>query len=323
MLLEFYSELLECLPLETVTFAFAYGSGAISQANENIADKMVDYILVTSDPFRFHEENLRRNKGHYSFIRYLGPEKIAKLQRNFGARLLFNTNVQYKGRLMKYGVISAEDLQSDLLDWSWMYAAGRLQKPVLEVIPPNESIVTQLKENRINALQAALLQLPDSFTMEKLFQQIVSLSYNGDFRMYLGEDKKKISKIVAGGFDELEKIYLPLLMQDQRIVIKGSRLEQDNSTPSIYHRLNLLPLAVLNGLQIRSRAWDRRQKDIEEVLFSISRRHDIGEHVAATMANIVRSTSYSQTAKNALSAGFTKSIVYSSKKLFKMMRSIR
>uniref|UniRef100_A0A7E4V7R2 Phosphatidate cytidylyltransferase, mitochondrial n=1 Tax=Panagrellus redivivus TaxID=6233 RepID=A0A7E4V7R2_PANRE len=319
-----YRSLLDCLPLSTIKYAFAYGSGAITQANETIADKMVDFIVVTSDPLQFHQDNLVKNAKHYSLVRLLGAERLVKLQTKSAARLYFNTNVSYENRLLKYGIISTEDLKSDLLDWTWMYAAGRLQKPVLEVIAPTETIATQLRENRLNALQAALLQLPDVFTMEQLFLQIVALSYKGDFRMSFGEDKNKIAKIVAGGFPQFERVYLPLIAEDKRLALLGkNKIEQDNSTTTIYHRLHLLPSAVMDGLAIRSLAWDKRQRDVEEILFAFAHRHDVGTHVGAAMAAVVQRSSLSQTAKNALTAGVSKSIIYAGKKVFKMLKSVR
>jgi translocator assembly and maintenance protein 41 len=320
---EEYRQLLNCLPLDTISYAFAYGSGAISQQNEDLSEKMVDFIIVSNDSSRFHKDNISQNSKHYSFVKLFGPDKLTTLQKKFGARLYYNTNVRSNNRLIKYGVISTDDFQADLLDWSWLYVAGRLQKPVLEVIHPSDSISSQIKENRKNALQAALLQLPDSFTLEKLFQHIVGLSYHGDFRMVFGEDRKKIEKIVKGGYAKFETLYKPLLADDKRLSLRGNKVEQDNSTPSIYHRLNLLPMGVVDGLCIRFRAWDKRQRDVEEVLFSMAHRHDVGEHVAGSMASIVSASSIRQTAKNALTAGVVKSVVYSSKKVFKMFRSIR
>jgi hypothetical protein len=44
-----------------------------------------------------------------------------------GAALYYNTAVPVPGqpgRAMKYGVISTHALRQDLLDWTWIYAAG-------------------------------------------------------------------------------------------------------------------------------------------------------------------------------------------------------
>lgn len=91
-----------------------------------------------------------------------------------------------------------EDLRSDLLDWNWLYVAGRLHKPVVNLITPpadQSGLNLALLENRKCALHAALLQLPDTFSFEQLFQTIVGISYNGDFRMRFAEDRQKISKV--------------------------------------------------------------------------------------------------------------------------------
>lgn len=46
---------------------------------------------------------------------------------DYGAALYYNTAVPVPlqpGRAMKYGVISTHALRRDLLDWTWIYAAG-------------------------------------------------------------------------------------------------------------------------------------------------------------------------------------------------------
>ncbi|CAJ0595006.1 unnamed protein product [Cylicocyclus nassatus] len=63
-----YEELLSVLPLSTVDYAFAYGSGALQQKGEDKSKKMVDFIISTNDPLEFHKENLEKNPSHYSLL---------------------------------------------------------------------------------------------------------------------------------------------------------------------------------------------------------------------------------------------------------------
>ncbi|KAK5968841.1 Phosphatidate cytidylyltransferase mitochondrial [Trichostrongylus colubriformis] len=183
-------ELISVLPLSTVEYAFAYGSGAFQQQGENKSEKMVDFVLCTNDPVTFHTENIEKNSSHYSLLRCIGAKSLVKFQTRLAARVYYNTRVHVGNRRMKYGVISMEDLKRDLLDWRWLYVAGRLHKPVLN----------------------------------ELFEKIVSLSYTGDFRMYVGEDKDKIKKIVLGSMEELSDVYNPLLANDSRLVVQNGKV---------------------------------------------------------------------------------------------------
>ncbi|MFH4981233.1 hypothetical protein AB6A40_007942 [Gnathostoma spinigerum] len=314
--------LLRCLPLTSVEYAFAYGSGAVSQAGENVAEKMVDFIVVSNDSFKFHEENLKTNPSHYSAVRHYGPRRITQLQRDFGARVFFNTQIKYEGRLMKYGVISSEHLQEDLLDWRWLYIAGRLHKPVVDVILPSPSLSFALKENRASAFQAALLLLPDTFSLQQFFSKIVSLSYNGDFRMWFGEDKRKMDKIVSGNENQFYKLYGDMLENDARVLLRGCRVEQDLSTASIYHRMQLLPSTVLTRLQRASRKRDLRYRDIEEVIFSLAHRFDPHVDIEKAISSIVAHSVSSQTAKNVVTAGCVRSVVYALRKVRRMFSSL-
>ncbi|GMR52538.1 hypothetical protein PMAYCL1PPCAC_22733, partial [Pristionchus mayeri] len=330
-------ELISDLPLASVNFAFAYGSGAVSQENERMEDKMVDLILCTKDPQAFHNENLQLNPTHYSFLKWFGPAPITKLQQST-AKVFYNTQIRTKsGRLIKYGVISEQDLKTDLLDWRWLYVAGRLQKPVVDVIEPTADIANWIEQNRLSALQASLLLLPDTFSYSQLFEKIVGLSYKGDFRMIVGEDQAKVAKIARGNADRLEEVYAPLLQADERVSVQNGNVlqhlfknklkmhSQDASTPAIYHRLNLLPYEVMTRLMLN---WNKEHKtmiDAEEiqVLFALARRHDVADHIERTISTIVRDSSLRQTAKNALSAGVLRSIKYSSEKLIKWGKSIQ
>jgi translocator assembly and maintenance protein 41 len=160
-----------------------------------------------------------------------------------------------------------------------LYGAGRLHKPVVDVIGPSETIRANIEENRRSALQAALLQLPESFTLSDLLYRITSLSYDGDYRMTFGEDKNKIKKVVEGAFDQFSEIYTPMLKSDSRVYRSGDRFEQDTSTPAIYHRLNLLPSKVLEGMAGLYWYRDPRHRDIDEMVFRMSHRHDVTDQV--------------------------------------------
>lgn len=116
-----------------IPLAFGYGSGVLKQqqdiqksANQN----QIDFILVVNNSFKFHEENLKLNPHHYSFLKYFGPSTIARIQQTRGARIYFNPYVKLgseSNTLYKYGVISRKHLIRDLLDWETLYVAGRLQ----------------------------------------------------------------------------------------------------------------------------------------------------------------------------------------------------
>jgi translocator assembly and maintenance protein 41 len=84
--LALYSQVLHKFPHKHIKFAFAYGSGVFDQLeNSNKAKNMIDFVFVVDDPIKFHDANLRANPSHYSFMRYLGPYYLSRVQNNFGA----------------------------------------------------------------------------------------------------------------------------------------------------------------------------------------------------------------------------------------------
>uniref|UniRef100_A0AAF5Q0U5 Phosphatidate cytidylyltransferase, mitochondrial n=1 Tax=Wuchereria bancrofti TaxID=6293 RepID=A0AAF5Q0U5_WUCBA len=294
--------LLDILPLDTVEYACAYGSGAVPQENDGTLGEMVDFIIATRDSKQFHKQNLRMNPTHYSLLRFLGYQKIAQVQRNYAARVYCNTRVSYQGYLIKYSVIDTDDLLLDLIEWRWMYLAGRLQKHVVDVISPSPRITLAMEKNRSSALQAALLLLPDKFSLSQFYNELISLSYRGDFRMSFGEDKNKIGRIADGSRAQLNQIYVPLLKADEDVFIQGRTIEQDRCDAVLFKRITGLPFNVLWNLQRRINSINGKQNDIEEIAASLARRLDGPKPVAAAIEDIVWRSALQQTAKNAFSA---------------------
>lgn len=189
-----------------VTFAFAYGSGAVTQDGYDYSKKtaadlpMLDLILVVDDPFKWHTENMHRNPHHYTPLLPLSSRGITYVQEHFQAHFWFNPYVpaaiaSQPGRLMKYGVISKQQALEDLTTWNNLYLAGRLHKPV-HILKDHPAFSAAMSRNRLSALQTACLLLPQKFSEVDLFLTIASLSYVGDPRMMIGENPKKVENLV-------------------------------------------------------------------------------------------------------------------------------
>lgn len=88
--------LLDILPLDTVEYACAYGSGAVPQEGDGTFGEMIDFIVATRDSNQFHKQNLKMNPKHYSSLRFLGYQKIVQVQRSCAARVYCNTRVLYR-----------------------------------------------------------------------------------------------------------------------------------------------------------------------------------------------------------------------------------
>jgi len=308
-------------PTRLIRLSFAYGSGVFHQTNDNNFQKnMLDFVFVVDDCERFHFENIQMNKSHYSFLKYFGPGNLAHIQK-MCASVYFNTLIRCEDRLMKYGVISTDDLKNDLLDWETLYISGRLHKPV-KFIQYDEVLTPALKLNLKSAMHTALLLLDDHFNEEDFFNTIASLSYKGDFRMQFGENKNKITNIVKPNLNSFLDLYEPYLVDDPHVYWNRQRgtFEQSQCSSSRYHHLNLLPKMVLQGLvDIYNR--DGKSRDIEEVLYSLCHGNSCSDQISSSVCKIVQSSSQNQSLKNIFTAGFSKAVRYSGKKIYKMMQS--
>lgn len=343
--MEAYERLISSLPKTGTSLIFAYGSGAVAQQGIIQSENMVDYIIVVDDAEDWHSMNLKMNKNHYSCIRFVGAENLAKFQRSYGPRIFYNTLVRIDNRLIKYGVIETKNLISDLIDWESLYVAGRLHKPVLKVYQSkNVELNEALNLNLRNACHAALLMLPEQFSYgkfvfssrffsrisnvkfnsEQFFTVIASLSYDGDFRQYIAEDKNKIFKIVRANLDAFQIIYEPLINEIEQVYVESDkgRVTQDLSPTAVCDHLERLPKHVLWKMQAHCNR-DGRLRDIEEVIHNTARHFEFQDDVSRAIRQIVFVSSVKQTLKNFFTAGIRKSIIYSFNKVRKMIRSLR
>ncbi|VEN35840.1 unnamed protein product [Callosobruchus maculatus] len=336
-----YKRILSKFP-QNFSFCFAYGS-AVKKQLMNKKDNMIDLIFSVNNPALWHEANIRKNPSHYSALKYLGHEFVANYQENVGAKVYFNTLVPMDGVWIKYGVIATKDLETDLLEWSDLYLAGRLHKPVEIIMKPSSTeLETALQLNLQSAVHAALLILPAAFTEYEFYHTVSSLSYTGDFRMTFGENKNKVKNIVKPQLLSFRNLYRDFILSlpdyvefsafaEDRKHSEASVLydEHDPNQPVMYcaqdkssmaklHHLNQLPRWPQKAL---TRFWNKGtfRQDTEDVLRALAVDPDCGELVKQCIGEIVWKSSVSQSLKGILTAGMLKSVRYSSRKIKKML----
>ncbi|XP_034962113.1 phosphatidate cytidylyltransferase, mitochondrial isoform X2 [Zootoca vivipara] len=309
---------------QELSLAFAYGSGVFQQAGASTVEtgnNMLDFVFAVDDSVTWHMMNLLKNRNHYSFLKYFGPKPISNVQ-NCGAGIYYNTLVPCNGRVIKYGVISTDVLIEDLLRWKTLYVAGRLQKPV-KILTQNENLKLQaaLASNLKSAVIAAFLMLPESFSEEDLYMQIAGLSYCGDFRMVIGEDKSKVMNIVKPNMLHFQKLYSNILEDCPQVVYKHQqgKLEIDKSPEGQFAQLMALPRTLQQQITFLMDP-PGKNRDVEEILLQVAHDPDCGLVVHQGISGIVRSSSLIQSAKTTLTAGIKKSVTYSMKKMYKMSK---
>ncbi|XP_031681641.1 phosphatidate cytidylyltransferase, mitochondrial [Oncorhynchus kisutch] len=322
-----YRRILSQFP-QDISLAFAYGSGVFKQngtSQGQMGKNMLDFVFAVDDPVTWHTMNLMQNRKHYSVLKFLGPRKISRIQEEHGAGVYYNTLIPMDGRIMKYGVISTDSLIDDLLHWKTMYIAGRLHKPVKILVQgENGKMRAALVGNLKSAVTASFLMLPESFSEEDLLLQIAGLSYAGDFRMVIGEDRSKVANIVKENVQHFRILYNNILQECPQVVYKPQqgKLEVDKSPEGQFVQLMALPRTLQQRI---TRLVDPpgKNRDVEEILLQVAQDPDCGSVVQQGISSIVKSSSITQTAKGIATAGLLKSLSYSTKKLQKMWKGWR
>ena len=166
-------------------------------------------------------------------------------------------------------------------------------------------------------MHTALLLLPDKFTEEQLFLTIAGLSYTGDFRMVVGEDRNKVSNIVRPQMDRFRELYRGTLdVSTPYLHVESGFCEQDMSIDRRIGHLLRVPSGVLNKLL----AVDSKKQVDNEMLRKMA-HPDLSNEVSKAVGSVVTGVDKSQAAKGVLTAGVRKALVYSWNKVKKMINS--
>lgn len=231
-----------------IRYAFAYGSGVFGQKDsaptstdlsphpnppkaveewQKSGAKIIDFIFGVSHTQHWHSLNLTDHPDHYSALRLLpnASAAISWVQDSTGAGVYFNPYITVNGIMIKYGVVNLDTLSKDLSEWSTLYLAGRLQKPV-KILRDDPRVRLANQVNLISALRTALLMLPPDFTERQLYERIAALSYMGDPRMntlFAGENPNKVSNIVGAQLPGFRQLYVPLIDNLPNVVFNDSR----------------------------------------------------------------------------------------------------
>lgn len=327
-ILPLHKKILSKFP-QPFSFCFAYGSGVKKQLGYEGKKKnnvMIDFIFVVDNPLDWHRRNLKMNESHYSVLKYMGPDLISRFQNKTGAGVYFNTliPIEDEGVTIKYGITSTDNLLKDLYTWKYLYLAGRLHKPVEIINQPSDGIRMAINNNLKSAVHTALLLLPDSFSDFQLFFTISRLSYNGDFRMIFGENKKKVQNIVKPQIDAFNNLYDETFQTHfsdfmYRRAIGDARFENSQSLDpkTRFHHLQYLPYPVKAKLMHSFTKKIPEKNEIDEHLKRISHNKKHAMLLQETLRSIVWNSSVWQSIKNIPTAGVTKSIRYSWSKVLK------
>lgn len=247
-------ELFLQFPSNEIRYSFGYGSGVFQQAGYNQSKPQIDMVHIVDDPLKFHLLNTDRHPDHYSGLLYLGISAVMAVQ-NFGAGVYFNPYVPLKddgGRenMVKYGVISTETALQDIREWSTMYIAGRLQKPV-KFLHGDDSIRQANDFNLRSAFNLALLLLSrnkkkEPITPIGIYEKVALLSYMGDPRMAVGgENPNKVKNIVSKQQEKFHMLYGPYFeeaMNSGYLVSVGKEYDIRLNNDSVSQILSSLPL---------------------------------------------------------------------------------
>ncbi|ODV91813.1 hypothetical protein CANCADRAFT_30137 [Tortispora caseinolytica NRRL Y-17796] len=338
-----------------IRHAFAYGSAALSQGKHTSTGTtpQLDLIFAVTYPEHFHSLNLMQHRDHYSCLRFLGSGAISKLS-SLGPGVYYNPYVDMspkghpgQGPIVKYGVVSMDQLLEDLTEWKYLYLAGRLHKPV-RLFKRDSAIQAAQQGNILSAIRTSMLILPESFTEKQLYSTIAGLSYTGDMRMGIGENPHKVHNIVENQLTQFQLQYRPLINNLPNITILNTgmdgscKLQQDMDLVPRSNMIRRLPRALRKRIQTHYglKFGTKRPPQPEDYPVTgkdetyqmrvggefeqrIAGDNMLSQTIQTSIQEIVRRSSWIQSAKGLLSAGLGKSSYYAYEKLRKSRAAVK
>jgi translocator assembly and maintenance protein 41 len=203
--------------LEHINAIYAYGSAAIQQIGNISENNMIDLFFIVDDIEKFHKQNLVRNKNDYSFVGRNLPLKWLLRVNRFGTGVYYNPSIEIQDESsqrkfrIKYGVIEEMQFKRFLSKWENLFIPGRFHKPVLSIKESNELQQT-IQKNREMAVSLISLCSPEAVEIQKFLQDIIEISFKGDFRTYFKAEKpEKTKNLLLGAYPQYLEIYQPIL----------------------------------------------------------------------------------------------------------------
>lgn len=290
-----------------ISAAVGYGSGILPQNGYDKPDKekQLDFIFLVNDTAKFHHENVKQNPSHYS------TKSLTVINFLQGSGIYFNPYILIKNKLTKYGVTTRRSAFMDLSEWSSLYFAGRMQKPV-NYIKEDDMLKFLNQYNLKNAMTIAIFLIRSNlFTEKQLYEQITSISYLGDFRMYIGgENPNKVKNIVSKQFLYFKKLYDPIL---QYFVRRNYLIITDDDSTNRTFKTNLTTntrINLISSLPLKFRTQLYR-KYPESSVKEIARDEKLPENIKSLITSTIIYSSIIQGLRGFFTAGFVKSLKYS------------
>ncbi|KAG4301902.1 hypothetical protein PCANB_002093 [Pneumocystis canis] len=322
-----------------IQFSFAYGSGVFKQKRNNMSKKpMIDFIFGVSHAQHWHSLNLSHNRDHYSFLKYFGSYFISYLQEKVGACIYYNPYIKINDMIIKYGVVTIDDLCQELIEWNTLYLSGRMHKPI-KILKDEPRVKIAYRMNLIAALRVAMLLLPEKFSEYNLYSTISKISYTGDPRMKFAENPYKIEAIVDTHISDFHQLYFPLINKLPNIQVVSNEgidgtnkiLVQDFNPVSRANMIQQLPKKFKNRLYYaynqklkykklnhKNESYKNQNNSFEQIMIKDDHFH---EKIIKTIKTTVRWPSISQSLKGILTGGIYKSWNYLAEKIDKNMNA--